>query len=356
MFIVDAHLDIAYNHLNKDRDPRRKLAEIRAGEGPEMKRGIPTVSFSAMRRGGVGLVFATIFTTPENDPFPGDSANDIKYSTPDEAHRSGMLQIDTYRRYIDGDETMRLVDSAAALEEVVGSHAPGYDGAPLLGITLLMEGADHIRVPEEVELWHARGLRVIGPAWDDTRYCAGAWRDSKQGLTKLGYQLLEHMADFKMILDLTHMSEVGTFQAIDAYTGPIVATHANARALVPTERQLGDRQIRLIGERDGVIGSVLFNQFLREGWRKGDDKGLVTLETVVAHIDHICQLIGDAKHVGIGSDFDGGFGANDIPAPMDSIADLGLLAGALREKGYSEGDIAGIMGMNWVDLLRRAWG
>ena len=122
---------------------------------------------------------------------------------------------------------------------------------------------------------------------------------------------------------------------------------------MPTERQLSDRQIRLIGERDGVIGCVMFNAFLRAGYRKGSGKEQVTLDHVVAHIDHVCQLIGDARHAGIGSDFDGGFGADDIPTPLDSIADLPLIAAALRDKGYSEADVAGIMGGNWVDLLRR---
>ena len=354
MFIVDAHLDLAYNALNKKRDPRRKLTEIRAAEAPEYKRGIPTVSFSAMRRGGVGLAFATLFNTPQNDPFPDGSQEDEKYATAEDAHRLGMKQLDYYHRLVDEDETLRLVTDATTLEEVVASHAD-ETSRPLLGLLLLMEGADCIRVPEETELWHARGVRVIGPAWDDTRYCAGAWRDSKQGLSKEGYALLEVMAGLGMILDLTHMSEVATFQALDAYAGTVVATHANARAIVPTERQLSDRQIKLIGERNGVIGAVLANFFIQPGYVRGR-KESVTVADLVAHIDHVCQVIGDAKHAGIGSDLDGGFGQRDIPDPMDSIADLPLIADALRAKGYSEEDVAGIMGGNWLALLRRAWG
>lgn len=353
MFIVDAHLDLAYNALNKNRDPRRKLVDIRAGEAPLYKRGIPTVSLPAMRRGGVGLVFATIFSSPADNPFPDDSEEDEAYSTPDEAHRLGMKQIDYYHRLVDEDETLRLVTNTATLDEVLDGQAAEQ---PLVGLTLLMEGADHIRAPEETESWVERGVRLIGPAWDDTRYCNGAWRGNKEGLTKPGYALLDVMADLGLILDLTHMSETATLQALDHYQGPVVATHSNARAFVPGERQLNDTQIRRIGERDGVIGAVLFNAFLRAGWRKGQDKGLVTLDDLVAHIDHICQTIGDARHVGIGSDLDGGFGAADIPSPLDSIADLPLIAGALREKGYDEDDVAGIMGLNWVGLLRRSWG
>ncbi len=352
MFIVDAHLDLAYNALQKKRDPRRKLAELRAAEAPEFKRGIPTVSFSAMRRAGVGLVFATLFNSPQDQPFDDGSDEDECYTTPEQAHRLGMQQVDFYRRLVDEDESLRLVTDKATLEEVVASHR-GEGARPLLGLLLLMEGADHIRAPEETELWREAGVRVIGPAWDDTRYCDGAWRGSKRGLSPDGRALLDVMADLGLILDLTHMSEMAALQALNAYAGPVVATHANARALVPTERQLSDKQIRLIGERDGVIGCVLFNAFLRAGYRKGDSKELVTLDHVVAHIDHVCQLIGDARHAGIGSDLDGGFGAADIPTPLGSIADLPLIAGALRDKGYSDDDVAGIMGGNWVDLLRR---
>lgn len=352
MFIVDAHLDLAYNILNKNRDPRRKLTALRAAEAPAYPRGIPTVSFSAMRRGSVGLAFATIFSSPADNPFPDDSEEDEAYSTPEEAHRLGMKQIDVYRRLVDEDDTLRLVTDTAGLDEVVAGQE---QETPLIGLTLLMEGADHIRAPEETELWAEAGVRLIGPAWDDTQYCAGAWRGAKDGLTKAGYALLEVMGDLDLILDLTHMNEIATLQALDYYQGPVVATHSNARALVPGERQLSDTQIRRIGERDGVIGVVLYNAFLLGGWRKGQPKDLVTLDHIVAHIDHICQTVGDAAHVGIGSDLDGGFGAADIPAPLDSIADLPLIAGALREKGYEETDIAGIMGGNWVDLLRRMW-
>lgn len=362
MFITDAHLDMGYNIINKHRDVRLPLADLRAAEPPDSKSGIPTVSFPAMRDAGVGLVFATIYNLPQDIPFDDEGiVVPYYYKTPEEAHKLGMMQVDAYRRLIDEEGDLRLVTDGPSLYEVVASHGAPADGdddlsTPLIGLTLLMEGADHIRVPEETELWYDAGVRLIGPAWDDTRYCAGAWRDSSQGLTKLGYALLEQMSGLNMILDVTHMSEVGVYEALDRYEGRLVATHANARALVPGERQLNDEQIRLIAERDGVIGAVLFNTFIRPGWRKGDPKELVTLDQLIDHIDHICQVIGDADHVGIGSDLDGGLGADEIPTPLDSIADLPLIAGALAEKGYETADIEGIMGLNWVRLLRETWG
>jgi membrane dipeptidase len=189
-------------------------------------------------------------------------------------------------------------------------------------------------------------------AWDDTRYADGDWQ-AKGGLTDDGRFLLEIMAQYNFILDLTHMSDKAIFEALDRYEGPIIASHSNARSLVPGDRQLNDDQIRLIGERGGVIGAVLFNKFLRAGQAMGDPKHLVTLDHVVAHIDHVCQLLGSATYVGIGSDLDGGFGREDIPAEMDSIADEPLIATKLAGHGYSETDVANIMGGNWLNLLQR---
>jgi membrane dipeptidase len=164
------------------------------------------------------------------------------------------------------------------------------------------------------------------------------------------------MSDLDLILDLTHMNEKATLEALDQYEGAVVATHSNCRALVPGERQLSDSQIRAIGEHDGVIGAVLYNKFLRPGYKKGDPKESVTLDHVIAHIDHICQLLGDARHVGLGSDMDGGFGADDMPAELDTAADLPRIADHLRAAGYEEKHVRQIMGENWVNLLRTTWG
>lgn len=356
MFIVDAHLDLAYNALYYGRDFLRPLDEIRAAEGSHNPRGIATVAMPELQQAGVGLVFATIFVPPADSPI-GSYREEITYHDAIEAHNLGMAQLDYYHRLAGENENIRLVGDMATLQQILDSHQENQEenGRPLLGLVPLMEGADPIREPEEAELWYERGLRLVGLAWNDTRYAAGAWRGSGDGLSEEGYHLLEVMADLGFILDLTHMSEKAVHEAIDRYEGPVVATHSNARALVPGERHLSNEQIRRIGERDGVIGIVLFNAFLRAGYRKGDPKQAVTLDHVVAHIDHVCQVLGDAAHVGIGSDLDGGFGAADIPAEMDSVADLPLIATRLLERGFEENDIANIMGRNWLNLLRRTF-
>ena len=360
--IVDAHLDLAYNAINNGRLLHQPLTDIRASEPRKLDDGIATVSIPEIRQGGIGLLFGTIFTMPANNAILSTAA-DLSYRTQAEAHRLGMGQLDYYHRLVDNDPTIRLVTDLSSLREVVASHADirplpaeaEERNGRLLGIVPLMEGADPIRQPEELELWIERGLRIVGPAWDDTSYASGAWRGSRHGFTKAGLHLLEVMADYNLILDLSHLSEKAALEALERYEGHLIASHSNCQALVNGERQLSNQQIQLIGERGGVIGVVLYNRFLKAGHRRGEPKQLVTLDHVVAHIDHICQLLGDADHVGIGSDLDGGIGYEDIPAEMNSIADLAQIGQKLRERGYPETAVTAVMGQNWINLLERTW-
>jgi len=121
-----------------------------------------------------------------------------------------------------------------------------------------------------------------------------------------------------------------------------------------SNRFLSDAVIEGMLERDGVIGIVPYNLFLESNWSKGMRRELVSLQRVVAHIDYICQMAGDARHVGIGSDFDGGFGWQHVPEEINTIADLQQLAPLLAEKGYSDDDLAAIFGGNWLNVLQSA--
>jgi membrane dipeptidase len=353
MIIVDAHLDLAYNAINYQRDLKLSVAEIREIEKKSCPNGVATVSIPDLKKTGVGLIFPTIFVLPASSKLnKGESA--FAYRDAAEAHRLAMTQLDYYHRLVDEDESIQLVGNLTKLNEVI-ELATGEENGRILGLVPLMEGADPVREPEELEMWYERGVRIIGPAWDDTRYAAGAWRGSRFGLTKEGHHLLDVMAEYGFILDITHMSEKASFEALDRFEGTVVATHTNARALVPGERQLSDAQIRAIGERGGVIGTVLYNPFLKAGHVKGERKEHVTLAHVVSHIDHICQLLGNADHIGIGSDFDGGFGAEDIPADFNSVFELPKIAEMLKEHGYTHNHIEKIMGLNWVNVLSKAW-
>ena len=218
-----------------------------------------------------------------------------------------------------------------------------------------MEGAEGVRSPEELEEWWEMGVRIIGPAWTGTRFCGGTREPGP--LSKDGYELLESMADLGFVLDISHMDERAVLQAFDHYPKRMIASHANPLGMMKgsdSNRFLSDRVIEGLIERDGVIGVVVYNAFLKQGWTKKDSRELVTIDHVVAHIDYICQIAGDAKHVGIGSDADGGFGLQSLPTGFDTLADIQKLTDPLSKKGYSDEDIAGIMGINWIEFLQQS--
>jgi membrane dipeptidase len=219
-----------------------------------------------------------------------------------------------------------------------------------------MEGADCVLEFDELEEWWELGLHFIGPAWAGTRFCGGTKEPGP--LTKDGLKLLDAMADLGFTLDLSHMDEPAVLETLDRYSGQLVATHANCLALMPEyeyNRLLSDRVIHGILERDGMIGVVPFNTFLKDGWLiEKSDREEVSLDRLVDHIDHICQIAGDARHVGIGSDFDGGFGWQSTPREIDTIADLQKLVPLLLARGYSEDDVAAILGGNWIYQLHRS--
>jgi membrane dipeptidase len=235
-------------------------------------------------------------------------------------------------------------------------HEPAAGEHPV-GLVVLMEGADGIRSEDELAEWHESGVRLIGLAWGRTRYSGGT---SEPGpLTAEGRRLLRAMADFGFVLDLSHMDEPAALEALDLYEGAVVATHVNCLALLPnfpTNRHYSDTALRRIIERGGIVGNVPVNSFLKSGWsrKRGSRREEVSLDTYVAHMDHVCQLAGDALHSGIGSDFDGGFGLQSVPPEIDTIADMQKVAPLLARRGYSTSDVINIMGGNWLRLLQRS--
>jgi membrane dipeptidase len=217
-----------------------------------------------------------------------------------------------------------------------------------------MEGADPILFPEQLGEWKAAGLRLLGPThYGPGRYAGGT--GTELGLTEIGVALVKEMDRLGVLLDLTHCSDQSFWEALEHYQGPVLASHNNCRALVPHQRQFSDEQLRAIFERDGVIGAAFDAWMLQPGWVVGQTTNEHTpMAKVVDHIDHICQLAGSCRHAGIGTDLDGGYGREQSPCDLDTIADLQRLAGMLAERGYSEVDIRAILHGNWLRLLRTA--
>jgi membrane dipeptidase len=261
--------------------------------------------------------------------------------------QQGHLRVITAREQLDQHiEDWRIWDARgdAALED-----------APALGVVFAMESADPILQPADVGAWWEAGVRMIGPAhYGPGRYAGGTGTDL--GFSPEGEALLAEMERAGVILDLTHLSDQAFWQALDRYHGTVAASHNNCRALVPHQRQFDDAQIRAIVARDGVIGAAFDTWMMQFGWAIGSTANpQVPLVRIVDHIDHICQIAGSSKHVAIGSDLDGGFGREQSPHDLDTIADLQLLCQLLPQRGYNDEDVAAILHGNWLRLLRRAW-
>ena len=359
--IIDSHQDIAWNMLTYGRDYTRSVQVTRRleeGTTTPGRNGDCTIGWPEYQRGQVAAIFATLFVSPAHKKEVGDALLYADYET---AHRLYRDQITVYRRLVDSHpDKFRLVASVKELDSVIGHWSrpvpEDREAGHPVGLIYLMEGADGIRSPRELGEWYDLGLRIIGLAWAGTRYSGGT---SEPGpLTEEGRKLLSAMADYNFILDLSHMDEAAAYEALDRYERPVIATHSNCAALMQgsdTNRHLPDRVIRGLIERDGVIGLIPLNSFLKVGWlrKSGSRREEVPLDTFIAHIDHVCQLAGNANHAGIGSDFDGGFGVQSIPPELDTIADLQMVATKLIERGYSETDAANILGGHWLRFLRK---
>ena len=373
MMIFDAHLDLAWNAIDWNRDLSLPVAEIRRSEqGQEGKgRGCNTVSFPELRRGKVAMFIATLLARLVRPDFVTPVQ---RYTSMQAAYGAAYGQLAYYRaleqqgilRWIKDAETLAahvarwrdvaesLRDSGLATTPTSESRRDSATDEPL-GVILSMEGADPVLAPEQVDEWWAAGLRIIGPAhYGVSPYAHGTGTEG--GLFPPGKPLLKAMERVGMILDVTHLSDQCFDEALDVYGGPVLASHHNCRALVPHQRQLTDEQIKRLIARGAVIGTALDAWMLYPGWVRGETSSeVVSLEAIIDHIDRVCQLAGNARHAGIGSDLDGGFGREQTPHDLDTIADLQRVPEMLRRRGYPEADVEGIMYANWVCFFREAW-
>jgi membrane dipeptidase len=357
--IIDSHEDLAMNMLAYQRDYTLSVIETRQHEIgsriPEISFGDSLLGWPEYQAGRVAVIFATLFAYPKR--YEKDLSYSLAYLTVEEAWAAYRRQLDAYKRLFDGHpDKFRLVDDQKSLEIVISAwqEAGSTKTQPAIGLVLLMEGAEGIRSPDELEFWWENGLRLIGPAWAGNQYCGGTLEPGP--LTTSGRKLLAQMDELGFTLDISHMDEQSVLEAFDRFQGPIIASHANAQALLhgKSNRFLSEMVIQELVSRDGVIGIIPYNHHLILEWNYPDDKHAVKLDAVIAQIDHICQVAGDAQHVGIGSDFDGGVGMQSTPSEIDTVADLQKLVPLLELKGFTNQDVENIMGGNWLRQLKRS--
>ncbi|HEY0656668.1 MAG TPA: membrane dipeptidase [Chryseosolibacter sp.] len=355
MFIIDAHLDLAMNAMEWNRDYRKSIQEIRdreAGMTDKPDRGKNVVNFAELRKGNIGLVVATQiarYVAPENK-LPG-------WHSPQQAWAQTQGQLAWYKQMEEEGE-LTPIRNLAELEKHLKFWNDGADNSRKpIGYILSLEGADSIVTIGHLERAYGYGLRAVGPGhYGPGRYAQGT--NATGGIGAAGKALLKEMERLNIILDATHLCDDSFWEALDHFKGHVWASHNNVRKLVDHNRQFSDEMIKVLVSRGAVIGGVMDTWMMVPNWQKGisDPKQMnCGLEVIIDHMDHICQIAGNANHIAIGSDLDGAFGKEQSPYDIETIADLQKLTVLLEKRGYSKTDIENVMHGNWLRFLRKAW-
>lgn len=338
---------------NRDlRLPAHAINRREEGLHDKPDRGNATVSLPELRNGNIGLVVATQiarYVAPGN-PLPG-------WHSPQQAWAQTQGQLAWYKA-MEAEGEMVQIANLQALENHMALWKNDTPAAQKpIGYILSLEGADSVVTLKHLETAYNYGLRAVGPAhYGPGRYAQGT--DATGFMGEAGRALLKEMERLNIILDATHLCEDSFWEALDHFNGPVWASHSNVRALVNHNRQFSDDQIKELINRGAVIGGALDAWMLVPLWVRGKSTPQAmqcNLETVVDHLDHICQLAGNSLHIGIGSDLDGAFGREQCPYDLETIADLQKLPALFKKRGYSETDIENIMHGNWLRFLRKAW-
>jgi membrane dipeptidase len=349
--LFDGHLDLSWNALSWGRDITLELDWLNLSEqGLEdhPARGRATTTLPEMQRAGIAACQATVLcrAKPEVRRPEGHARLSLDYANQEIASAMARGQL-AYYELLERRGLLKMIRTAAELQR----HWARWREQPAdepIGYIMAMEGADPIVHPGQAVEWWNLGLRSVNLAhYGKSHYAVGTGDDGP--LTSAGVQLLKEFEQLGMILDATHLCDTSFFQALSIFDGPVLASHNNCRALVQGGRQFSDEQIRLLVDRDAVIGAALDAWMLAPGWVRGrTSREVVRFEAIADHIDHVCQLAGNSKHAAIGSDLDGGFGTEQTPVGMDRISDLQNLEEILARRGYSGAAIDDVFHGNWL--------
>ena len=359
LFVVDGHLDLATNAMILNRDLTQNVDNIRNFEKAlDLKdfqdRGKGTVSLPELRKGNIGLVITTLISRFSSTGKKIEIMELPGWHSPHQAYANAIGQLEWYRQ-MERIGEMKAITNRKELEDHLSDwDIQDYIDKKPIGYVLALEGADSIVNLDYLHSYYEKGLRSIGIShFGLGRYAAGTASDGS-GLTRKGEELLKEMNTLSILLDMTHLTEKGFYEALDFFNGKIIASHQNCRSLVAGERQFTDDQIKCVIERGGIIGGALDAWMLHTNFQMNQDDPKemgIGLEKLVDHFDHICQLSGDSRHIGFGSDLDGLFGLEQTPFDMNTIADLQKFQSILKSRGYTDDDIEHIFFRNWINLL-----
>ena len=344
MLIFDAHLDLALNGVDWNRDLRQCVDDIRAQETTlemtEKGRQTNTLSFPELRVAELAVCLTTLLARQEQP-----INHSFGWTSPHTCYAMAHAHL-AYYRALEADGYLRMLRTGSELK----SHFETYRSEPKttpLGFILTMEGADPILQPKTIFEFHEAGLRALGLTHYGTNRYGGGTR-SEVGLSLDAIELLKYCAELGMTIDMTHLSDVAFWQVAKHFTGRVHASHQNARAICNWQRQFSDEQIRFVIERDGVLGVSMDVIMLQDGFVRGLTKPTATLERAVDQIDHVCQLSGSIRHVGIGTDLDGGYGNEQTPADLNRYRDVQSLTAIMQRRGFPKGDIEAFFNGNWM--------
>ena len=349
MLIVDAHLDLSMNAMEWNRDlrlPVMAIRELEKGMNDKPDRGKGTVAFPELRKGKIGLVVATQIAR-----YVSPTSKLKGWNSPEQAWAQTQAQLSWYRTMEEAGELVQIRDINGLMH-----HLENWNSKKPIAYILSLEGADSLVNIDYLHRAYAYGLRAIGPGhYGPGRYANGT--DSSGSLNEMGRALLKDMETLNMILDATHLCDDAFWDAMEIYHGAVWASHNNCRSLVNHNRQFSDEMIKALIQKDAVIGGALDAWMMVPNWQRGisEPKEMkCSLEKMIDHMDHICQLAGNANHIGIGTDLDGAYGKEQCPYDIETIADLQIIPSLLSKRGYSELEIEKIMHGNWLRILKRA--
>lgn len=330
----DAHLDLAYlAECGRDMD-----APLQGAGGPHPP---AAVTWPALRDGGVRFCLGTIFTEADGTDAVGYPSGDAKA-----AAERGRAQLAQYQRAVATGRISLMPRRGVACDGACG--IPCDTGAPI-SLGILMENADPIASPDELEWWVSQGLVAIGLSWAKaSRYAGG--NSVTTGLTDLGRVLVGEMDRLGVVIDVSHLSDASLEQLFELTGSTVIASHSNSRTLLEktNQRHLTDDAIIEIARRGGVIGLNLYGKFLTP---PRAERG-PSIDDAIRHVERVCELVGHRRAVGLGSDMDGGFSAEGLPQGIRSPRDLSKLLDALCARGWSDDELRGFACDNWL----RFWG
>ena len=353
--VFDSHLDLAWNALTWKRDLLLELEDLKASEeqlDDFLGRGRATITFPELRRAGVAVCLGTAMGRVPYGVGQVVHGASLDFPAHPNACAFGAGQL-AYYHCLERMGEVRMIRSAEDLRAHWQAWSEDSANDHPIGLIFALEGCDAVINPADLDYWVEGGLRCASLVhYGQSAYAHGTGEEGP--LSQSGRDFLERMQALGVILDLTHLCDTSFYEALDHYSGPVLASHQNCRHLVPGQRQFSDDQIQRVLERGGVFGVALDAWMLHPKWQRASTlKDLtsfeeVSLEALADHIDHYCQLAGNAKHAAIGTDLDGGFGNEQTPHELRRMSDIQILSTILGNRGYADEDIDGIFHGNWL--------